>query len=86
MISIIRRTINEDKVVLLIRKYLQAGVLVNGVFERTDFGTPQGGNISPILKNTTVNELDKELEKCGLQVRPLCGRLCNIYKKQKISK
>ena len=67
LISIIRRTINEDKVVSLIRKYLQAGVLVNGVFEKTEKGTPQGGNISPILSNIMLNELDKELEKCGLQ-------------------
>ena len=67
LISIIRRTINEDKVVSLIRKYLQAGVLVNGVFEKTDKGTPQGGNISPILSNIMLNELDKELEKRGLK-------------------
>ena len=42
LISIIRITIKEDKVVSLIRKYLQAGVLVNGVFEKTEKGTPQG--------------------------------------------
>ena len=67
LISIVRRTVNEDKVVSLIRKYLQAGVLVNGVFERTERGTPQGGNISPILSNIMLNELDKELEKRGLE-------------------
>lgn len=67
LISIIRRTVKEDKVVSLIRKYLQAGVLVNGVFEKTEKGTPQGGNISPILSNIMLNELDKELEKRGLQ-------------------
>ena len=67
LISIIRRTVNEDKVVSLIRKYLQAGVPVNGVFEKTEKGTPQGGNISPILSNIMLNELDKELEKRGLQ-------------------
>ena len=67
LISIIRKTVNEDKVVSLIRKYLQAGVLVNGVFERTEEGTPQGGNISPILSNIMLNELDKELERRGLQ-------------------
>ena len=67
LISIIRRTVNEDKIVSLIRKYLQAGVLVNGVFEKTEKGTPQGGNISPILSNIMLNELDKELERRGLQ-------------------
>ena len=67
LISIIRRTVKEDKVVSLIRRYLQAGVLVNGVFERTEKGTPRGGNISPILSNIMLNELDKELEKRGLK-------------------
>lgn len=67
LISIIRRTVNEDKVVSLIRKYLQAGVLVNGVFEKTEKGTPQGGNISPILSNIMLNELDKELESRDLK-------------------
>lgn len=67
LISVIRRTVNEDKVVSLIRKYLQAGVLVKGVFEKTEKGTPQGGNISPILSNIMLNELDKELESRGLQ-------------------
>lgn len=67
LIEILRRTIKEDKVISLIRKYLQAGVLVNGVFEKTEKGTPQGGNISPILSNIMLNELDKELERRGLQ-------------------
>lgn len=67
LISIIRRTVNEDKVVSIIRKYLQAGALVNGVIEKTEEGTPQGGNISPILSNIMLNELDKELEKRGLE-------------------
>ena len=67
LISIIRRTVNEDKVVSLIRKYLQAGVLVKGIFEKTEKGTPQGGNISPILSNIMLNELDKELERRNLQ-------------------
>lgn len=67
LISIIRKTVNEDKVVSLIRKYLQAGVLVKGVFEKTEKGTPQGGNISPILSNIMLNELDKELEVRGLE-------------------
>lgn len=67
LISIIRKTVNEDKVVSIIRKYLQAGVVANGVFEKTEKGTPQGGNISPILSNIMLNELDKELEKRGLQ-------------------
>jgi group II intron reverse transcriptase/maturase len=84
LISIIRRTIKEDKVVSLIRKYLQAGVLVNGVFEKTEKGTPQGGNISPILSNIMLNELDKELEKRGLQFVRYADD-CVIFTKSKKS-
>ena len=84
LISIIRRTINEDKVVSLIRKYLQAGVLVNGIFEKTERGTPQGGNISPILSNIMLNELDKELEKRGLQFVRYADD-CIIFTKSKKS-
>ena len=84
LISIIRRTVNEDKVVSLIRKYLQAGVLINGVFEKTEKGTPQGGNISPILSNIMLNELDKELESRGLQFVRYADD-CVIFTKSKKS-
>ena len=84
LISIIRKTVNEDKVVSLIRKYLQAGVLVNGVFEKTEKGTPQGGNISLILSNIMLNELDKELEKRGLQFVRYADD-CVIFTKSKKS-
>ena len=84
LISIIRRTVNEDKVVSLIGKYLQAGVLVNGVFEKTEKGTPQGCNISPILSNIVLNELDKELEKRGLQFVRYADD-CVIFTKSKKS-
>ena len=52
--------------VLELRKYLQAGVMVNGKYEETKLGTPQGGNLSPLLSNVMLNELDKELERRGL--------------------
>ena len=49
----------------LIRKYLKAGVMNKGIYEATDVGTPQGGNLSPLLSNIMLNELDKELESRG---------------------
>lgn len=56
----------EDKRVLkLIRKYLQAGVMENGVVTPVKEGTPQGGNLSPLLANIMLDPLDKELEKRG---------------------
>ena len=50
----------------LIARYLKAGVMVNGEYEDTDEGTPQGGNLSPILSNIMLNELERELEARGL--------------------
>ncbi len=66
LITIIRRTIKDGDVVSLIRKYLSAGVMENGVIKPTEQGTPQGGNLSPLLSNIMLNELDKELETRGL--------------------
>ena len=67
LIGIIRRTIKDGKVVSLIRKYLVSGVMINDVCQPTKVGTPQGGNLSPLLSNIMLNELDKELEKRGLR-------------------
>ena len=67
LINIIMRTIKDGDVVSLIRKYLSAGVMENGLVKATDKGTPQGGNLSPLLSNIMLNELDKELEGRGLQ-------------------
>jgi group II intron reverse transcriptase/maturase len=47
----------------LIRKYLKAGVMNQGKYEPTDVGTPQGGNLSPLLSNIMLNELDYELDR-----------------------
>ena len=62
LITIIRRTIKDGDVVSLIMKYLKAGVMENGKIKATKVGTPQGGNLSPLLSNIMLNELDKELE------------------------
>ena len=67
LISIIMKTIHDGELVSLIRKYLVSGVMENGVISPTTVGTPQGGNLSPLLSNIMLNELDKELEKRGLK-------------------
>ena len=67
LISIIMKTIHDGELVSLIRKYLVAGVMENGVISPTKVGTPQGGNLSPLISNIMLNELDKELEKRGLR-------------------
>nr|WP_263327735.1 group II intron reverse transcriptase/maturase [Neobacillus sp. Marseille-Q6967] len=67
LMRIIANTIDDGDVISLIRKYLVSGVMVKGKYEETPIGTPQGGNLSPLLSNIMLNELDKELEKRGLQ-------------------
>ena len=67
LISIIMKTIHDGELVSLIRKYLVSGVMENGIVSPTKVGTLQGGNLSPLLSNIMLNELDKELEKRGLR-------------------
>lgn len=67
LITIIGKTIIDGDVVSLIRKYLSAGVMESGTVKPTYVGTPQGGNLSPLLSNIMLNELDKELEVRGLK-------------------
>ena len=66
LMSLVHNIINDGDTESLIRKYLKAGVMVQGKYEKTDKGTSQGGNLSPLLSNIMLNELDKELEKRGL--------------------
>ena len=65
LIEVLSRTIKDGRVVSLIHKYLNAGVLQNGFFEKTEEGVPQGGPLSPLCGNVMLNELDKELEHRG---------------------
>ena len=65
LIEVLSRTIKDGRVISLIHKYLNAGVIANGMFERTEIGMPQGGPLSPLLSNIMLNELDKELESRG---------------------
>lgn len=65
LIEILSRTIRDGRVLSLIHKYLNAGVVIQGVFEETRVGVPQGGPLSPLLSNIMLNELDKELEQRG---------------------
>jgi RNA-directed DNA polymerase len=65
LMEILSRTIKDGRVVSLIHKYLRAGVMTKGYYEDTAMGVPQGGNLSPLLSNIMLNELDKELEKRG---------------------
>ena len=63
ILKLIRRKISDEKFVTLIARALKAGVIIDGKFEKTTKGCPQGSPLSPILSNIVLNELDHELEK-----------------------
>lgn len=67
LMSYVHDVINDGDTESLIRKYLQAGVMVKGQYEETSLGTPQGGNLSPLLSNIMLDKLDKELEARDLR-------------------
>ena len=83
LISIIMKTIHDGELVSLIRKYLVSGVMENGVVIPTKVGTPQGGNLSPLLSNIMLNELDKELEKRGLKFTRYADDCIIVVKSEK---
>jgi RNA-directed DNA polymerase len=80
----ISEKVKDKKVLLLIRKYLQSGVMENGLVKQTSEGAPQGGPLSPLLSNIVLDELDKELEKRGHRFVRYADD-CNIYVKTKRS-
>ena len=67
LIQILREQVNDSTTLNLIRKYLKAGVMEQGLIKATETGVPQGGPLSVILSNIYLDKLDKELEKRGLR-------------------
>lgn len=74
----VARRIEDKRVLKLIRAYLNAGIMANGVCIMQDEGTPQGGPLSPLLANILLDDLDKELEKRGHKFCRYADD-CNIY-------
>ncbi|MTH54399.1 group II intron reverse transcriptase/maturase [Bacillus mangrovi] len=67
LMNLVSRTVDDGDVISLIRKFLVSGVQINDEYKETVIGTPQGGNLSPLLSNIMLNELDWELESRGLK-------------------
>ena len=65
LIEVLSRTIKDGRLISIIHKYFNAGVMAKGIFGRTEVGMPQGGPLSPLLSNVMLNELDKELDHRG---------------------
>ncbi|WP_442853809.1 group II intron reverse transcriptase/maturase, partial [Bacillus sp. FJAT-27916] len=82
LMSTLAKRIDEKPLLKLIRRYLQAGVMINGVVTSMEKGTPQGGPLSPLLSNIVLDELDKELESREHRFVRYADD-CNIYVKSK---
>ena len=78
----LEKKIKDKRLLKLIRKYLESGVLINGIKVSSEEGTPQGGPLSPLLANIMLDDVDKELEKRGHKFCRYADD-CNIYVKSK---
>lgn len=67
LISLVMRDVKSGEIVSLIRKFLVSGIMMDNEYKESVIGVVQGGNISPLLSNVVLNELDKELEARGLR-------------------
>lgn len=84
LISILRERIKDAKTLRLIRQFLQAGVMENGLISPSEEGVPQGGPLSPVLSNVYLDKLDKELESRGLCFVRYADD-CNIFVKSEMA-
>jgi retron-type reverse transcriptase len=66
LMTLIGKTVKDGDVISIIRKFLVSGIMVDDEYKESVIGTPQGGNLSPLLANIMLNELDKEMEQRGL--------------------
>ena len=82
LMSRVARRVEDKRLLKLIRAFLNAGVMVDGLFSGTPEGTPQGGPLSPLLSNLLLDDLDRELESRGLRFSRYADD-CNIYVKSK---
>ena len=80
LMALVNRRVSDKRVLKLIRKYLESGVMINGLEIVTEEGTPQGGPLSPLLSNIMLHELDKELESRGHKFCRFADD-CNVYVK-----
>ena len=80
----VSKKIGDERVLKLIRRYLEAGMMANGIVSPRTEGTPQGGPLSPLLSNILLKDLDKELDRRG---HAFCRYAddCNIYVKSKMA-
>jgi group II intron reverse transcriptase/maturase len=80
LIKMVRETVQDEAVIGLIRKFLKSGIMVDGLVSQREQGTPQGGNLSPLLSNIYLTKFDRMLEERGHKFVRYADD-CNIYVK-----
>ena len=83
LMNMLRETIHDKRLIDLIKKYLKSGVMENGVVMRTEEGSPQGGNLSPLLANVYLDRFDKEFEGRGVKVIRYADDIVLLAKSQR---
>ena len=83
--NMVRETVKDKKLIDLIKKYLKSGVMENGVVMKTREGSPQGGNLSPLLANIYLDKFDKEFESRGVRLVRYADDIVLLAKSQRAS-
>ena len=83
LMNMLRETIHDKRLIDLIKKYLKSGVMENGVVMKTEEGSPQGGNLSPLLANIYLDRFDKEFEGRGVKVIRYADDIVLLAKSQR---
>ena len=86
LINLLRRKVKDERVIQLIKRYLKSGVMENGVVMDTEEGSPQGGNLSPLLANIYLNEFDQEFIKRGVVCIRYADDIVLLAKSKRASK
>lgn len=66
LLNLLRKQVKDERVIQMVKRYLRSGVMENGVVMETEEGSPQGGNLSPLLANVYLNEFDWEFRRRGV--------------------
>ena len=68
LLNLLRKQVKDERVIQMVKRYLKGGVMENGVITEIEEGSPQGGNLSPLLANVYLNEFDWEFHRRAYRV------------------
>ena len=86
LLNILRRNVKDERVIQWIKRYLKSGVMENGVVTDTEEGSPQSGNLSPLLANVYLNEFDQEFQKRGVPLVRYADDIVLLAKSERAAK